>query len=190
MNVVIAVVLPTTVGIWLILPSFQALIVPEAFRGPFAIYLTTLLPGLFCYILLQFVVAPIFQIAKSTLPMIASALCACAADVVLLAVLPRTAEGYWLAQAQSGAQIAALIVGVALATATRPTWPKALDILSALVATAIMVVVVLPLRSQTPGPFVLVAQAFLGVLLYGAAAYALDVAGVRSRVAALVKSRA
>jgi hypothetical protein len=53
-----------------------------------------------------------------------------------------------------------------------------------------MVVVVLPLRSQTPGPFVLVAQAFLGVLLYGAAAYALDVAGVRSRVAALVKSRA
>jgi O-antigen/teichoic acid export membrane protein len=190
MNVVIAVILPTTVGIWLILPSFQALIVPEAFRGPFAIYLTTLLPGLFCYILLQFVVAPIFQIAKSTLPMIASALCACAADVVLLAVLPRTAEGYWLAQAQSGAQIAALIVGVALATATRPTWPKALDILSALVATAVMVVVVLPLRSQTPGPFVLVAQAFLGVLLYGAAAYALDVAGVRSRVAALVKSRA
>ena len=190
MAVVFAVILPTSVGIWLILPSFQALIVPEAFRGPFAVYLGTLLPGLFCYVLLQFAIGPIFQIAKSTAPMIASALAACATDVILLAVLPHGADGYWLAQAQSGAQIVGLIVGVALAAAARPIWPKGLDMLSALVATAAMVVVVLPLRSQAPGIPVLAAQAILGVLLYGAVAYALDVAGVRTRVAALVKSRA
>jgi O-antigen/teichoic acid export membrane protein len=190
MGVVFSVILPTTVGIWLILPSFQALIVPEAFRGPFAIYLGTLLPGLFCYALLQYAIAPIFQIAKSTAPMIASALSACAADALLLATLPRNADGYWLSQAQSGALIVGLIVGVAFAAARRPQWPKRRDIFSTLAATAMMIAVVMPLRGQPPGLAVLIAQASFGVLAYAAAAYALDVAGLRGRVAALAKSRA
>jgi O-antigen/teichoic acid export membrane protein len=190
MSVVFAVIVPTSVGLWLILPSFQALIVPEAFRGPFAVYLAALLPGLFCYIMLQFAIAPIFQIGKSTMPMIVSAVAACAADMILLAALPRGSDGYWLAQAQSGAQIVGLIVGVALVTAKKPVWPRGSDILAIFVATAAMVVVILPLRAQTPGLAVLVAQASLGVLLYGAVAYALDVAGVRARVAPFVKWRA
>jgi len=180
----------TCAGVWLILPSFQALIIPAAFRGPFAVYLTAMLPGLLCYVLLQFAVAPIFQIGKRTAPMIASALSACAADVVLLAALPRGSDGYWLALAQSGALAVGLIVGLAQAAATRPAWPRAVDILSTLVATGAMVVVVLPLRAQAPGALVLVAQGCLGVLLYGALAYTLDIAGLRMRIGALVRSRA
>jgi len=190
MAVVFAVILPTCAGVWLILPSFQALIIPAAFRGPFAVYLTAMLPGLLCYVLLQFAVAPIFQIGKRTAPMIASALSACAADVVLLAALPRGSDGYWLALAQSGALAVGLIVGLAQAAATRPAWPRAVDILSTLVATGAMVVVVLPLRAQAPGALVLVAQGCLGVLLYGALAYTLDIAGLRMRIGALVRSRA
>ena len=190
MGVVFAVILPTSVGLWLILPSFQALIVPEAFRGPFAVYLTAMLPGLFCYALLQYGVAPIFQIGKSTAPMVASALSACAAGMALLVTLPRSADGYWLALAQSGALIVGLIVGLALAAATKPVWPRALDILSTLVATAAMAVVVLPLRAQTPGPLVFVVQVGLGGLVYGAVAYALDIAGLRTKIAGMVKARA
>jgi hypothetical protein len=190
MGVVFAVILPTCVGIWLILPSFQALIVPEAFRGPFAVYLTAMLPGLLAYVLLQFALAPIFQIGKRTAPMIVSAVAACLADLVLLAALPHGSDGYWLALAQSGAQIVGLIVGFGLAAATRPVWPRALDILSTLVATAAMVVAVLPLRAQTPGPLVLAAQGGLGILVYGGVAYALDIARLRMRVTTLIKSRA
>jgi O-antigen/teichoic acid export membrane protein len=190
MGVVFAVILPTCVGIWLILPSFQALIVPEAFRGPFAVYLTAMLPGLLAYVLLQFALAPIFQIGKRTAPMIVSAVAACLADLVLLAALPHGSDGYLLALAQSGAQIVGLIVGFGLAAATRPVWPRALDILSTLVATAAMVVAVLPLRAQTPGPLVLAAQGGLGILVYGGVAYALDIARLRMRVTTLIKSRA
>jgi len=188
MGVVFAVILPACAGVWLILPSFQALVIPAAFRGPFAVYLTAMLPGLLCYVLLQFAVAPIFQIGKRTAPMIASALSACAADVVLLVALPRGSDGYWLALAQSGALIVGLIVGLALAAATKPVWPRGLDILSTLVATAAMIVAVLPLRSQTPGLLVFVAQGGLGILLYGGLAYVLDIARFRMRIGVLVES--
>jgi O-antigen/teichoic acid export membrane protein len=190
MSVVFAVILPTSVGLWLVLPSFQALIVPEAFRGPFAVYLSAMLPGLFCYALLQYAVAPIFQIGKSTAPMIISALSACIADMVLLAVLPHGGDGYWLALSQAGAMIVGLIVGLALAATKRPVWPSALDILSTLVATAAMTVVVLPLRSQKPGLLVLVAQIAIGGLVYGALAYALDIGRLRMKIAGMVKSHA
>lgn len=190
MGVVFAVILPTSVGLWLILPSFQALIVPEAFRGPFAVYLTAMLPGLFCYALLQYAVAPIFQIGKRTAPMIASALSACATAAILLVVLPRGADSYSLALAQSGALIVGLIVGLSLAAATKPVWPSGLDILATLVATAAMTVAVLPLRAQTPGPFVLAAEVVVGGLVYGALAYALDVARLRTKVAGMTKSHA
>ena len=190
MGVVFAVILPTCAGVWLVLPSFQALIVPEAFRGPFAIYLSAMLPGLLCYTLMQFGLAPIFQIGKRTAPMIVAALSACAADLVLLAVLPRGSDGHWLALAQSGALGAALAVALAMAAATKPVWPDALDLLSTLVATAAMVVAILPLRSLAPGFFVLFAQVGLGGLVYGAVAYGLDVARLRGRIGALARSRA
>jgi O-antigen/teichoic acid export membrane protein len=189
MTVVFAFILPTCAGIWLILPSFQALIVPEAFRGPFAVYLTAMLPGLLCYALLQFALAPIFQIGKRTAPMVGAALSTCAAELVLLAALPRGSDGYWLAVAQSGALAVGLLVGFTLAAATRPVWPRAMDILSTLVATAAMLVAVLPLRAQPPGLLVLVAQTGLGALIYGGLAYALDIARLRTRIAAMVESR-
>jgi O-antigen/teichoic acid export membrane protein len=190
MGVVFAVILPTSVGLWLVLPSFQALIVPEAFRGPFAVYLTALLPGLFCYGLLQYAVAPIFQIGKSTAPMIISALSACIADMILLAAAPHGLDVYWLALSQSGAQIIGLIVGLALAATKRPVWPSALDILSTLVATAAMMVVVLPLRAHAPGLLVLVAQIAIGGFVYCALAYVLDIGRLRMKLAGMVKSHA
>jgi hypothetical protein len=149
-----------------------------------------MLPGLLCYGLLQFGLAPIFQIGKRTAPMIVAALSACAADLILLAALPRGADGAWLAIAQSGALCVALLVVFVLAAATKPVWPNALDLLSTLVATAAMTVVVLPLRALSPSPAVLAAQLGLGGVVYGAVAYGLDVARLRGRIGALVKARA
>jgi hypothetical protein len=119
--------------------------------------------------------------------MIVAASSACAAGVVLLALSPRGEHAYWLALAQSGAMFVGLAVGFALAAATKPMWPSALDLLSILVATATMLVVVMPLRALPPGLPVLVAQGALGLAVYAGVAYVLDIARLRRRIALLRK---
>ncbi len=84
MAMVFAIMLPACVGLWIVLPSVEVLIVPEAYRGPFARFLTLLLPGLFLFSLGQFSVNAVFQIARKTLPMVVAALAACVADIVFV----------------------------------------------------------------------------------------------------------
>ncbi len=81
--IVFAILAPASVGLWLVLPSVEVLIVPQAFRGPFAHFLGLMLPGLFCYGMTQFAIHPIFQIARKTLPLVMAALAACLADPVV-----------------------------------------------------------------------------------------------------------
>jgi len=183
MTIVLAVVLPAGVGLWLILPSFEALIVPEAFRGPFARYLTTLLPGLAGFVFLQYGISPIFQIARRTGPMIIVALAACGADAVLIMLLPRGGEAHSFALAQSAAQIVGLVVALAYAAALRPHWPALRDVAAVVVATGAMTLVALPLRDRAPGLALLVVQAGLGAAVYGALAFFFDIARLRSRLA-------
>ena len=83
MAIVIAVVLPACTGIWLILPSIEQVIVPVAYRGPFADLLTLMMAGLFSSAIILFGVGPIFQIAKRTTPLIAAAVIACIVDPLL-----------------------------------------------------------------------------------------------------------
>jgi O-antigen/teichoic acid export membrane protein len=190
MMIVMAVALPAGVGLWLVLPSFQALIVPEAFRGPFARYLSAMLPGLVAYVLLQYTISPIFQIAKRTMPMIVAALVACAADALLILLLPRSGDAHFLALAQCGAQIAGLVTGVAFAAAARPQWPALRDLASLALATGVMAFVVMPLRARSPSVIILVAEVGVGAFVYGAMAYLLDVAKIRARLTAAFGARA
>ena len=190
MAVVLAVILPTCAGLWLVLPSFQAIIVPEAFRGPFAVYLSAMLPGLLCYGLMQFGLAPIFQIGKRTLPMIVAALSACVTDVVLLAALPRGADGDWLAIAQSGSLGVALLVVLVLAprpnrsgrarSTCSPRWspPRRWRLSSCRCGRC------------RPARWCSSRRLALGGLVYGGVAYALDIARLRGQIGALVKARA
>jgi peptidoglycan biosynthesis protein MviN/MurJ (putative lipid II flippase) len=96
-----ALFFPVLVGTWLVLPSFEALIIPPDFRGDFSTALTLLLPGLVAYGLMTFALAPAFQIAQRTWPVIAAAGSACLADAIMLSVLPPTWDVDMLALAQS-----------------------------------------------------------------------------------------
>ena len=51
----------------------RRLVVPEAYRGPFATYSVALMPGLFCLAMMFYALNPIFQIRRRTLPVIAAA---------------------------------------------------------------------------------------------------------------------
>ena len=184
MALVVAVILPSAAGLWLCLPSVEALIAPAAYRGPFSAHLAPMLPGLAAFVLTMYAVAPIFQIAKRTAPMVFAALAALAALATLAVVLPRAGGGLWLAFAQSGALIVGLAVALAFAAASRPQWPRARDILGALAATAAMAFALRPLNALPPGVALLALQAGVGAAVYGGLAWLFDVAHVRRRAMA------
>ncbi|MBV9703798.1 MAG: lipopolysaccharide biosynthesis protein, partial [Methylobacteriaceae bacterium] len=179
MTVVFAVVLPTCVGCWMVLPSFEALVVPADFRGPFAHYLGLLLPGLCAFALIQYAINPLFQIVKRTMPLIAAALVACAVDAGLILVLPRGNDASSLAIAQAAALIAGSTALLAIAAASRPVWPKLRDVLVTLVSTATMAGLLLPFRSMTPGLGTLSIEIAVGVGVVVAFVMIFDLAGLR-----------
>ena len=182
MTLMAALFLPALVGTWLVLPSFEVLIIPHEFRGDFANALTILLPGLVCYGLMTFALAPAFQIAQRTWPVIAAAASACLADGLLLALLPPTWDVDMLALAQSGALICGCLTLLALAPLAKPTWPRPQDLLGLVMATAAMTGAVWPLRDMTPGLSALLMQATLGGLIYMMMLMTFDVAGLRKHI--------
>lgn len=182
MSITIAVILPACVGIWLVLPSLQALIVPQQYRGPFAELLTQMMPGLFCFAMILYVVNPIFQITKRTAPLIGAAVIGCIADPLILLLLPKTADASGLAIAQSGAFACALVALVAFAGLSKPAWPKARDLAVTVLATLAMALALLPLRALAPSILVLAAQVLAGMSVYGALVMLFDIAGLRGLV--------
>ena len=182
MAIVIAIILPSCVGIWLVLPSLQVLIVPTQYRGPFEQLLTLMMPGLFCFAMILYAINPIFQIAKRTAPLIAAAVVGCVADPLILLASPRTQDASRLAIAQSGAFFMAFVALVGLACLSKPVWPKARDLAATILATVAMSAVLLPLRAQPPGLFVLVAQILAGVAVYGILLFVFDIASLRGLI--------
>lgn len=184
MGVVLAILLPTCAGTWLVLPSLDSLIVPADFRGPFETYFGLLLVGLLCFGIMNFAINPVFQIKKRTLPMIAAAVVACIADPLVIAAMPSNALS--LAVAQSAAGLIGLVVLTGFAVASGARWPRARDILLSLLATAVMIAALLPLRRMTPGLSVLLLQTGGGMLIYGLFVGFFDIAGLRGVARTLV----
>lgn len=180
MAIVIAVMLPACVGIWLVLPSLQHLIVPVDYRGPFDQLLTLMLPGLFCFAIILYGLNPIFQIAKRTGPLIAAAVAGCITDPLILFAMPRGGGAQTLAIAQSGAFAVALITLIGVACLSRPRWPRWQDLAATVLGTAAMTAVLLPLRNQPPGLVVLVEQVLGGIAIYAGVVAGLDIASLRT----------
>jgi hypothetical protein len=149
-----------------------------------------MLPGLCAFVLTMYAVAPIFQIAKRTAPMVVAALAALATLAALIAILPRDGRALWLPWAQSGALTVGLLVALGFAAASRPQWPRARDLLGALAATAALAVALRPLAALPPGAALLALQASVGAAVYGALAWILDIADLRRRTRALLGRKA
>lgn len=179
MALVFAVVLPTCAGFWLVLPSFEALLVPSQFRGHFGAYLTLLLPGMCAFAFMQYGVNPIFQINRRTAPVIAGSAVAALGNLVVLWLAPREAGAAALAAGQTGASLLGLLVLLGFAAVERPVWPRARDIAATVAATATMVGLLLPLRAMTPGPVTAMLQVTAGVAICGLFFAAFDVGGLR-----------
>ena len=178
--IVFAILAPACVGVWIVLPSVEALIVPQAFRGPFAHFLALMLPGMFCIAFGQFAINPIFQISRKTLPMVLAAMAACLADPVFILALPRGSDASSLAIAQSLSFALGLVVLIGFAQANAPQWPRVRDIVLTLIACLGMAALAGPLRSLRPGFGLMATQIVLAGSFYLLLVAAFDIAGLRS----------
>ena len=180
LGVVFAVAAPSVAGCWLVLPSFEALFVPESFRGAFAHYFAYLTPALFAFALINYGVNTAFQISHRLAPLIIAALVASLANSLSVIYLPPTGDATRFAIAQSISSCAGLFALTLMLFTLEPMWPRARDVIGALVATCAMLVAGGPLRELAPGVVTLAAQIVAGVAVYGAIGYAFDLAGLRS----------
>ena len=187
MGLAFALLTPACLGLWLVLPSLEQIAVPTAFRGHFERYFTLLLPGFLCFGLSAYAIAPIFQIARRTGPLILAALAACAGDLALLALLPPGADS--IALAQTGAMGCGLLALILFALAPPARWPLAPDLLAPLFGAGFMAAALAPLRDWEPGAGTLIAQILAGAALYGTTLWAFDACGLRTAAHALWRDR-
>lgn len=179
-GILFAVILPSVAGCWLVLPSFEHLLIPEAFRGTFSHYFTLILPAMLCFALTQYCVGPAFQIAHRTMPLIVGGLVSASANGLAILFLPSSADASSFAIAQSIGACASLATMIAFLITLEPMWPRGRDVGGALVGTAAMILAVGPLRGMCPCATTLSITALLGVGVYTLAMLAFDVGDVRS----------
>lgn len=188
LGLIIAAMLPTAIGLWLILPSIEQLIVPAEFRGPFERYVTMLLPGLFALSIASYGINPAFQIEKRTAPLILAAGIGCAGTPLFMLLVPAGNDASGLALAQSCAYVAALALLIVLAVAKAglraPPWR---DLLAASLGCALLTASGLPLRRLEPGIFTLILQVLCGAATYGVVALAFDLGAYRADLLARLK---
>ena len=189
MGIVLAVAAPVATGLWLVLPSLDALLIPPEFRATFAPWLTILLPGLFAFVIGQYAAMPALKLAHRTAPILRAGLAAVAVDFAVVGLTRGRpdASGFVLAQSLSFvAGAVALAISAARLSHRRPA---AKDVAAPLIGCAAMAAAVWPLRGMSPGVPALLAQAGLGVIVYGAIIWTTDVAGVREVLANTVAAR-
>lgn len=178
-GVVFTIIVPTMTGVWLVMPSFEQLVVPPEFRGPFGHFLGLMLPGFCGYALIHFAVHPIFQIRTRTGPLIAAGALASLCNLALINLLPASEGATAFAYSLTASLGLALALLVVMAATTGAVWPPFRTVGLAVTGTLAMVAAVLPLRGMAPGVLALALQAGSGVLVYGAVVLAFDVAGLR-----------
>jgi O-antigen/teichoic acid export membrane protein len=180
--IVLAAVLAVATGYWLVLPSFEALLVPEAFRGPFTSVTTMLLPGLVCFTLIQAAVTPVFQLNQKTWPVVLAAASGLVANAALTWSLGAAAGIDAYAAAQAISYTIALLVAVVLALRTMHVWPRPRDVLAVAVAILAMVLAVWPIRAWGPGWATLVVSMLAGAAAFAAVLTAFNMAGCRDLI--------
>jgi O-antigen/teichoic acid export membrane protein len=181
MGLVLAAVLAAATGYWLVLPSFEALLVPEAFRGAFASVTVILLPGLVCYALVQAAVTPVFQLKQQTWPVVLAALAGLLTNAVLSWKLA-AADIQTYAAIQAASYALALGVAVVLSLRAMKVLPRLRDGAAVPVATLAMVAAVWPVRGWGPGWITLLVSMGVGLAVFAAVCLAFNLGGFREMI--------
>lgn len=189
-TIVLGVLAPAAAGYALLLPAFEALLVPSEFSGTFSAYTLIFIPSLVAFAVVQYALSPVFQLAHATAPVMIAAAVGLAVDAVLIGLLPASLGPHAYAYAQLGAFGASLATCAVLATRRMSVRPRGLDLAGIAAATVAMSAAVYPLRDAFPPAVGLLVLPVLGMLIYGLAIYALDTGGLRGKLGAWRRARA
>jgi O-antigen/teichoic acid export membrane protein len=181
-SIVVAVLAPALVGLWLVLPSLEALVIAPGYRATFSLYLLLLLPGLFIFGLVQYAIHPVHQLASRTLPLVLASGAAAASGFLLLAipgVVPVALSRLPALALFGGLLLAMVVLWRAMIEPPPIRWMIFLPRLG--LALAGMVGVAWPIRLHLePGLIALVSTALAGGLVYLAIGWFTNLAGVKT----------
>jgi O-antigen/teichoic acid export membrane protein len=173
----LALMIPLAVGYCVMMPTFQALVVPPAFRGDFIALSLRLTPGFLAFCIICSVLNPVFQLAQRTLPLTIAAFIALGCDLILLRLPLFSGDASGLALAHSASLVVGCAAAAMLAMRRASVRPSLRDMIVVVGASATMAALVRPLNDL--GSHWL--AAFLAVLIGGAtiaaALFVFDVAG-------------
>jgi O-antigen/teichoic acid export membrane protein len=181
-GIVVAVLAPALVGLWLVLPSLEKLVITADYRATFAPYLLMLLPGLFLFGMVQYAIHPVHQLASRTMPLVLASGAAAAAAFLLLAIsriAPLPVSHLPGIALLIGMLFAAFVLWRAIAEPPPIGWKAFLPRL--LLALAGMIGVALPIRlGLEPGAIALAAAGMAGGFAYLAIGWFTNLADVRN----------
>jgi hypothetical protein len=179
MVVGLAVLLPLAAGLITVLPAFEQLLVPPAFRGSFAVYVMWLTPAFLAIAMAQACFNPVYMIGKDTRHATAAAATAVGVNAIALFFLKDSPSPQSIAMAMALGMGTGLLVLAATAI-RRLDSPLAWgEIACILLATAVMTGVLWPFRLSGPAWFALPVMAICGMAIYVAIIAACNVAGSR-----------
>lgn len=177
--IVLMVALPVAAGLFLVLPAFEALLVPAEFQGRFAAYMRLLLPGFLGLTIFIAGLYPVFLLGKRTALVTLAACLGLAANLAL--VFGFAAAGpQRFAIGQTVSFLVVLVVTGWLALRALPTLPRLRDVGLVIAAVALMMAIVWPLSGRFQPLLELPLQAALGIMVYGGLMLAFDVARCRT----------
>lgn len=180
----LAILAPAMVGYALVLPAFEAALVPASFHGAFSAYSLALLPGFLALGIAQYALNPAFQLERRTAPITLAAMAGVAVDLICIWLLPARMGAIGYAWAQSAGLVAMAVVLIAAAGGRIGLVRLAGDAVRVGLAVAVMAGVVWLLRGvMALGPVAdLIVLAVAGGAAYAAAAFALDAGGARGLI--------
>jgi O-antigen/teichoic acid export membrane protein len=175
----LAVLLPLAAGLIIVMPAFEQLLVPPAFRGRFATYLIWLMPAFLALSLAQACFTPVFMIAKETRFAIVAGAIAVAINAAALFILKDSTTPQSIILAMAVGMGTGLLI-LAVTAVRRLSSPLAWgEIASVLFATMVMIGVLWPFRLTGPAWLNLPLMAICGMLLYSSVILLFNVAGSR-----------
>jgi O-antigen/teichoic acid export membrane protein len=186
LGLIFAIMMPLCIGLWLVLPSFTHILVPNAFQSAFITIFQALLPGFFAYAMLFFAIHQVFFVSEKTWPLSIAAAIALLINITVVLAL-KVSDPIHIAHIQSLSMGAALIIGLICVVKILPISLPLRDLGSVILASALMVGATFWLKSWTPGFATFAVTALLGGLVYVSTLVAFNTAGLRTRLRKLIK---
>ena len=188
MALALALLAPLAGGYMAMAPTFEALLVPSAYRGEFARLTLFVAPGFLAYCVISSALNPVFQLAKRTWPVTLASFVALATDLALLRFAGMAASVDSLALANAISLGVGFVVAAAIALREPASRPRARDIATIVAATLAMSFAVRPLNGLGSPVLAAAAAVVGGGAFYGATLLAFDVAGLRTMAVAWLRA--